>query len=430
MTQGAPDSMSALLERASRVIPGGVLGFHKLMSPELFPAFAARGSGATVEDLEGRRYVDYILGKGPVILGHGHPAVQDAVRNQLEAGNMLGLSIATQVVVAESLLTWFPHADRVRFHKTGSDACSAAVRLARVATGKRWILSSGYHGWHDWCAPGDRGVPADSSYCEEFHYDLDRLEQALARHAGDAAAIFVEPQPSYLQPAFYAELRAIARAHGCLLIFDEVKTGLRVAGGSMQRQLGIEADLTVLSKALANGFCLSCVLGPAEYLDLSERTHISTTYDVEAIPYAAAAATLTELARPGTLERLHAAGMELVASLNQLFGALDLPARAFGPGAMFRIGFAEPQREQLFYSRMASEGVLLYPHDNHFLSTVHGSTAFELTIAAAERVLSASRAENSPPMRHADVSDWTISQFPSRKGFLQHVSSPSGRGRA
>ncbi|HEX3479153.1 MAG TPA: aminotransferase class III-fold pyridoxal phosphate-dependent enzyme [Kofleriaceae bacterium] len=427
MTDDDRGAMARLLDRAARVIPGGVLGFHKLMSPELFPAFAAHARGATVEDLEGRRYVDYILGKGPVILGHGHPAVHEAVVRQLEAGNMLGLSVATQVEVAEVLLTWFPRAEQVRFHKTGSDACSAAVRLARVATGKQWILSSGYHGWHDWCSSGERGVPADSTYAEDFHYDLDRLEQLLARHAGDAAAVFVEPQPSYLEPAFYRELWAIARAHGCLVICDEVKTGLRVVGGSMQRQLGLDADLTVLSKALANGFCLSCVLGRAEHMELSERTHISTTYDVEAIPYAAAAATLGELARPGTLERLDDAGQRLIAALDGLFAALDIPARAFGPGAMFRLGFAEPAREQWFYSRMAHEGVLLYPHDNHFLSTAHGGAAFELTVAAAERVLAASRAEHPPALRHADVAGRTIAQFPSRKGFLQHVRSPRGR---
>jgi glutamate-1-semialdehyde aminotransferase len=422
--------MRALLERAARVIPGGVLGFHKLMSPELFPAFAARARGATVEDLEGRRYLDYILGKGPVILGHGHPAVDDAVRAQLEAGNMLGLSVAIQVEVAEALLTWFPHAGRVRFHKTGSDACSAAVRLARVATGKRWILSSGYHGWHDWCSPRDRGIPADSTYCEDFHYDLDRLEQLLEHHAGDTAAVFVEPQPSYLAPAFYDQLFAIARARSCLVIFDEVKTGLRVVGGSIQRQLGVAADLTVVSKALANGFCLSCVLGRPEYLDLSERTHISTTYDVEAIPYAAAAATLRELGRPGVLDGLHATGMALVDSLDELFCALDIPARAFGPGAMFRIGFAEPEREQWFYSRMADEGVLLYPHDNHFLSTVHDRAAVEHTLAAAERVLAASRVEHPPSLSHAAVSDRTIAKFPNRKGFLHTVRSPNGRGGA
>ena len=429
MTAGA-GAMTALLDRAARVIPGGVLGFHKLMAPELFPAFAARGAGAYVEDLEGQRYVDYILGKGPVILGHGHPAVDAAVRAQLAAGNMLGLSIAAQVTVAEALLTWFPHAERVRFHKTGSDACSAAVRLARVSTGRPWILSSGYHGWHDWCSRGERGVPSDAVYCEDFHYDLDELERQLARHAGATAAIFVEPQPSYLAPGFYRELVALARAHGCLVMFDEVKTGLRVVGGSVQHQLDLAADLTVVSKALANGFCLSAVLGRADHLELSERTHISTTYDVEAIPYAAAAATLGELARPGTLERLHASGMAVVDGLNQRFAALDIPARAFGPGAMFRIGFAEPARELAFYSRLAREGVQLYPHDNHFLSTAHDQTTLERTLAAAERALDASRDAAPPALHHADIADRTIAQFPSRKGFLHNAKSPNGRGRA
>lgn len=421
---------SALLERAARSIPGGVLGFHKLMPPEIaswFPLFAERGQGARLVDLEGSTYLDYILGKGPVILGHGHRAVQAAVVAQLEKGNLLGLSTGLEIDVAERLCSWLPGAEQVRFHKTGSDACSAAMRLARVCTGRPWILSSGYHGWHDGCSPGEPGVPDQAAQFVDFHYDLEGLERLLAKHHDEIAALFVEPQPGYLRPSFYQTLREMADAAGALLIFDEIKTGFRLPQGSVQAAVGVTPDLTTLSKAIANGYCLSCVVGRAEILAYAERTHLSTTYGVEALPFAAARATLDTLAPAGTLEGLDARGQTLLDGLDACFARHDVPAKAFGPGAMFRIGFSEPVREASFYSAAARAGVLLYPFDNHFLSLSHGDAEIRETLEIVDEVIAQSVAAHPPARPHHAVADWSLADFPWRKGFLQGVAGPDGK---
>ncbi|HVZ39258.1 MAG TPA: aminotransferase class III-fold pyridoxal phosphate-dependent enzyme [Candidatus Kapabacteria bacterium] len=416
-----------LLQRAHASIPAGIVGFHKLMASPEYPSFLERGHGARVVDVDGNEYIDHVLGKGPVILGHAHPGVTQAVIEQAERGSMLGLTQAVQIDVAELLLAAFPGAEKIRFHKTGSDACSAAVRLARTFTARRWILSSGYHGWHDWCNTADAGVPASTVCCADFAYDLDRLEMLLDEHHGDIAALFVEPQPSFLEPGFYAELRALADAAGCLLMFDEVKTGLRLPRGSAQAAAGVTPDLTTVSKAIANGYCLSAVLGRAEFMDVSERTHISTTYDIEAIPFAAARATLHELLNTDALKRIDAMGCSAVNSLNALCALHDVGARAFGPGAMFRIGFADADAETMFYVEMVRRGVLMYPYDNHFISLAHGADELQQTIAAADNAfgLVARAFPNAPP--HGAVAAWEIDRFQNRKGYLRSSAGPDGR---
>lgn len=417
----------ALFERASRSIPGGVLGFHKLMAPELYPPFLRSGRGARVDDLDGNSYVDYIMGKGPLVLGYAAPAVLAAVREQLERGALLSSSVELQVEVADALLRWFPAAEQVRFHKSGSEACAAAVRLARVVTGRLTVLSSGYHGWHDWCSPGEPG--GSPEHFVDFHYDLDHLERALAERRGRVAAIIVEPIPDFLSPGFYRQLRALADDQGALLVFDEVKTGLRVAGGSVQAAVAVAPDMTAVSKAIANGHCLSCVLGTRDVLQASARTHISTTFDIEALPLAAAAATLQRLAEPGALSRLVAAAGSLAAGLNDCCAALALPIRAFALGSMVRLAFAEPEWEPQFYSQMAAHGVLLYPYDNSFVSLAHGDEETALTLGAARTVLGALRAARRPSLDHAAVAERRLDQFPHRKGFLHHAAGPDGRAR-
>jgi len=415
------------LNRARAVMPEGILGFHKLMASSDYPSFLRRGDGAWVEDMEGRRYIDYVLGKGPVILGHNHPAVRDAVREQLDSGNLLSLTQTAQTDVAELLLTLLPGAGKVRFHKTGSEACAAAVRLARTFTGRRLVLSSGYHGWHDWCNPDDPGARGTADGFADFHYDLDLLERLLDAHRGDVAAIFVEPQPHYLLPQFYRELRSLADAASCVLILDEVKTGMRARGGTVQAGAGIEADLTTMSKAISNGFCVSAMLGRAELLDSSARTHISSTYDIEAIPFAAARATLTELLRGDRMEAIGQAGRRVADGLNELFATHHVAAKAFVAGSIFRIGFTDPDLEALFYRMMVGRGILMYPYDNHFVSAAHGEAEIAHTLERADAVLGELHGGLAPGASFEAVRDWSIRRFQNRKGFLAGVPSPTGR---
>jgi glutamate-1-semialdehyde 2,1-aminomutase len=413
------------LRRASRVMPGGVFGFHKLFASDRFPSFADRGEGPYLYDVDGTRYVDHVLGKGPIVLGHAHPEVDHAVIRQIGRGNLLSLSPADMVEVAEQVLARFPGAELLRFHKTGSDACGAAARLARVFTGRAWVLSAGYHGWHDWCLPDTPGVPAGVPLAD-FGYDLDRLRGLLERHAGDVAAVFVEPQPSLLDASFYREARSLAGEFGALLVLDEVKTGFRLGAGEAHRDPAVRPDLTVVSKALANGYCLSALLGREAVLRASERTHISSTYDIEAAPFAAALATLHALEAKDVAGHLARTGGALVDGLNATFARHGVPARAFGPGAMFRVGFSDTDYETYFYEAMMGRGVLLYPYDNHFVSAAHGPEQVRAVLDAADVVLG-TRPPAADGPAHVDVAGWEIHRFQNRKGFLRGAPGASGR---
>lgn len=417
----------ALYQRAEAVIPGGVFGFHKLMTEPGYPSFLSKGYGAWVEDVDQNRYLDFVLGKGPLILGYQHPAIQQAVKRQLDAGNILSMTTADVPKTAELLLQYFPHLDKVRFHKTGSEACSAAVRLARAYTGKPYILSAGYHGWHDWCNPESDGVPRQGLFFADFHYDLDVLAEQLKCYQDQVAAVFIEPQPALNNASFYKELRQLADQHQCLLILDEIKTGLRMVGGSVQTPLGLVPELTVVSKAMANGYCLSAVLGRADILDLSEANHISSTFDIEATPFAAAVATMQTLDHDQILERIDAVGTDFIQNLNDCFQYYQIPAKAFGPGAMFRIAFADPNVETMFYGETIKQGLLLYPFDNQFLSAAHGQGELESALTAIQKTLELCLTKGKPSISFEEIAHLEIHQFNHRKGFLAGAPGPSGR---
>lgn len=417
----------ALYQRARRVIPGGVFGFHKLIDDNSYPSFMQRGEGAWIEDVDGFRYIDYVLGKGPMILGYAHPAVTTAVQEQVTRGNMLSTTTADVPIVAELLLRFFPAMEKVRFHKTGSDAASAAVRLARAATGKNHIVSAGYHGWHDWCNPDCDGVPASRGRFFPFHYDLKRLEQLLTEHGDQIAAVILEPLPGFLSDAFYRQVGEWCRAHGCLLVLDEIKSGLRFADGGVQARHNITPDMTLVSKAIANGFCLSAVLGRSDLLDLSEHNHISSTFDIEAIPFAAARATLAVLAQADVLPQLAQTGLDLVDQLNQCFAHARLPLKAFGSGPMWRIAFADAEMEQQFYRETVARGLFLYPYDNQFLSTAHDAATVTDTVNAVAAALTHCQQGPSSRLDYKAVADRRLHEFPHRKGFLAGAPGPDGR---
>lgn len=393
-----------------------------------FPLFLERGRGAYVFAPSGERYLDFMLGKGPVVLGYGYPAVQRAVEEQIARGNLLSMAVPQQITVAELLLDHFPSADLVRFHKSGSEACASAVRIARAFTGRKWVLSSGYHGWHDWNNPDATGAACPSGFAD-FHYDLDVLDRLLDIHCGEVAAIFVEPVPGFLTADFYRTLRAAADSADCLLLFDEVKTGFRVPSNSVQEAVHVPADVTTLSKAIANGHCLSCVIGRADIIALADTLHVAGTFDIEATPFAAAEATLRALAAENAIPRMAAAVERLTVELNHLLDSASVPARAFAMGTLFRIGFLEPTRETFFYTAMAQHGVLLYPYDNHFLSLAHGERQRTEFLEAADHVIAASLRE-MPPQAGLPARDLQLHEFPHRKGFLAACPGPHGRMHA
>src|SRR4051794_19522486 len=253
----------SLLRRAHDIIPGGHhLSGRPLLDPDTSPMYFERGQGARIWDVNGNEYVDFFMAYGPFLLGYANPEVDRAAFEQASRGNLLSLNHPLHLRFIEALLARFPAADMGVFVKTGSEATTAAVRIARRATGRRLIARCGYHGWHDWCVPDEDFVPEGLSD-QVFVYEASRpetLQSLLDARPGRFAAVILAPE--MIHPPSAEKLTALmdaTRRHGALFIMDEVKTGLRAPGGSMQAFYGVTPDMTTLSKALGNGWPVGAV---------------------------------------------------------------------------------------------------------------------------------------------------------------------------
>ncbi len=274
------------------------------------PVYASRAKGSHLWDVDGNEYIDWQMAIGPIVLGYGNDAVDEAIRRQLSDGITFSLVHPLEVEVAERIRDTVPNAEMVRFSKTGCDVTTAAVRLARAFTGRDRVLCCGYHGWHDWyVGTTDRhaGIPdATRDLTSTFQYnDLDSVRAGLDR---DVACVVLEPV-TFDEPrnAFLHELKRLCVENGSLLVFDEMWTGFRVAIGGAQQRYDVTADLACFSKAVANGMPLSVLTGRRDVMTLLERqVFFFTTFGGEALSLAAARATIDELRAqdvPSILER-------------------------------------------------------------------------------------------------------------------------------
>ncbi len=311
------------------------------------PKFAARAAAGHVWDVDDNEYVDLMMAVGPVTLGHRFPAVDDAIRAQLELGINFSLMSPLEVEVAALVKDAVPGAEQVRFSKTGADAVSAAVRLARAFTGRNQVLCCGYHGWHDWyVAVTDRrrGVPAAAA--ELTHtFEYNDLAGAEAAADDDTAAIVLEPTVfDAPAPGFLPGLRELCDRRGIVLVFDEMWTGFRLALGGAQACFDVRADVVCFSKAIANGMPLAVVCGRRDLLAQTERdVFFFTTFAGEALTLAAAKATLETMRCEPVFEALYRRGTALRDGYNRI---------AFETGADFTscVGFA-PRTLVKFESR-------------------------------------------------------------------------------
>jgi glutamate-1-semialdehyde 2,1-aminomutase len=274
------------------------------------PVYASRAKGSHLWDVDGNEYIDWQMAIGPIVLGYGHPAVDDAIRRQLADGITFSLVHPLEVEVAERIRDVVPNAEMVRFSKTGCDVTTAAVRLARAFTGRSKVLCCGYHGWHDWyIATTDRhaGIPESTrDLVSTFQYnDLASVREGLD---ADVACVILEPV-TFEEPrdGFLHELKKLCAKNGSLLVFDEMWTGFRTAIGGAQQRYDVTADLACFSKAVANGMPLSVLTGRRDVMSLLERqVFFFTTFGGEALSLAAAKATIDELRTknvPAALER-------------------------------------------------------------------------------------------------------------------------------
>jgi glutamate-1-semialdehyde aminotransferase len=360
------------------------------------PVYLARGRGARVWDVDGNEFIDWQMGIGPLVLGYGHEAVDEAIRRQLADGITFSLVHPLEVEVAELVREVVPNAEMVRFSKTGCDATTAAVRLARAFTRRNKVLCCGYHGWHDWyIAVTDRnaGVPAavqDLTFTFQYN-DLDSVREALD---DDVACVILEPVVFEEPKAdFLVKLKELCRERGALLIFDEMWTGFRVALGGAQERYGVTADLACFSKAVANGMPLSVLTGRSEVMQLLERdVFFFTTFGGEALSLAAAKATIETLRRDDVPNHLETQGrklrdgfMEVARSLGMSYvSCVGLPARTMVSFASTG-GATALEMKSLAQQELLRRGVLWGGFHN--MSFSHGATEVRHTLDSWGEVL-------------------------------------------
>ncbi len=296
------------------------------------PKYLQKGKGSHVWDVDGNEYIDYQMGIGPVSLGYAYPAVDNAIAGQLIDGITFSQMHPLEVEVAELIREVVPNAEMVRYSKTGCDVTSAAIRIARAATGKNKILCCGYHGWHDWyVSVTDRnaGIPdVTGQLTFTFNYnDIESVENSLD---DDIACIILEPAV-FEAPVdgFLHKLRGLCTRNNIVLIFDEMWTGFRLATGGAQQYFGVDADLICFSKAVANGMPLSILCGKQFLMQLCDTDiFFFTTFGGETLSLAAAKATIKELQTHNVPDYLAKQGKKLKDGYNDIAKSLDMPYTA------------------------------------------------------------------------------------------------------
>ncbi len=391
-----------MLARAERVIPLGSQTFSKSRTQYPFgvsPYFVTRGQGSRVWDVDGNEYLDFINGLASINLGYSDLDVTAAVREQLESGVIFSLPHPLEMEVAEQLVRMVPCAEKVRFGKNGSDATAAAVRLARAFTGRERIASCGYHGWQDWyigSTARHKGVPeAVRTLTHSFPYnDLAALDALLSAHAGQFAAVILEPmnvaEPA---PGYLEGVRALAHRHGALLVFDETITGFRFAAGGAQQYFGVTPDLATFGKGIANGYPLSAVVGRADVMAEMEEIFFSSTFGGETLSLAAALATMRKIEREPVIETLQQRGSRLQRGLTDLLaqhGLEGVLSVAGHPAWSFLLvqdapPYSQWQIKTLFLQEMFERGILTL--GTHNLSYAHSEADIDRLLAAYGEVL-------------------------------------------
>lgn len=355
-----------------------------------YPLYASHAEGAYLWDVDGNRYCDYNLGYGTIILGHADTRVTEAVCEELRRGHCLSpLWKPQQAELTELICSVVPHAERAFLMKTGSDATSGAVRLARLFTGRNHVLRWGYNGWHDWSTPCPGGVPnAVREVVHAFPYnDLDALRELFERYPGDVACVFMMPfEVEPPEPGFLEGVAELAHAHGALFVLDEMRSGFRFALGGAQEFLGIRADLVTFSKAMANGYAVSCIAGRGDVLDGLAKTKMTATYFSSAEAMTAALATIRILRDEDVIPRIWRLGTRLLRGLEQIVAEESSLATVRGyapcPFLVFdRMDPASNQRaKEAFFGETARRGLLLHPSHHWYVSGAHTDADIDETL--------------------------------------------------
>jgi len=411
-TKGYKNSKK-LLMRAQKAIPTGSQTFSKsyLQYPKNSPLFLTYGDGGQVWDVDGNSYVDFVMGLLPNVLGYRDPDVDRAISRQLGNGITFSLATELEITLAEKLIQIIPSAEMVRFGKNGTDATSAAIRLARAFTSRERILACGYHGWQDWyigATTRDKGVPKAVKELTHMvpYNDLGAISQLFSQYPNDFAALIMEPiNTTEPQPGYFDELKELLHDNGCLLIFDEIITGFRFALGGAQELYGVKPDLSCFGKAMGNGMPISAVVGRADIMSEMGEIFFSGTFGGETLSLAAAIAVINKMQREPVIETLWDRGRSLAKRLEDLIKKHQMETVLSLEGsAVWKLLSFQDQgitRKELirsvFIQEMLRQGILVTA--SHNISYAHSEENLAAALDAYNTVL---------PLVHQGLVDGTL----------------------
>lgn len=401
-----------LYRQAKTRIPGGTQLLTKrpeMFLPELWPSYYQKAIGVEVWDLDGNKYLDTSYnGIGACVLGHADPDVNAAVHKAIDAGSMSTLNCPEEVELAELFCELHPWADMVRYARSGGEAMSIALRIARAHTGRDGIAFCGYHGWHDWylaanlasdealeghLLPGlaPKGVPKGlAGTIWPFYYNrFEELQQIAEKQSGKIAAIVMEPLRSVMpDPGFLENVRQLADDIGAVLIFDEITVGFRLNAGGVHLTLGVDPDIAVFAKAISNGYPMSVVIGRESVMQSAQNTFISSTSWTERIGPTAALATLRKFQVHQVHEHLNEIGTYIQQGWREIIQKLDLKIKISGIPPLSHFEFDYPNGlmiRSVFTQLMLMRGFLAT--SSFYVTYAHTKDHVESYLSAVHEVL-------------------------------------------
>ncbi|HON87942.1 MAG TPA: aminotransferase class III-fold pyridoxal phosphate-dependent enzyme [Spirochaetia bacterium] len=386
------DKSLAMFEEAKRLSPGGIMGIRRpynFVEGE-YPIFLTHGYGGHIVDVDGNDYIDMLCAYGPIILGYNEPEINEVVKARIDKGFCFSLVQPVQNEFEQRIIDMVPCAEMVIPVKTGSDATSLAVRIARGYTDKSVILRCGYHGWHDWCVEVHGGVPEETlALTDEFEYgDIASLEEKLDAHKGKVACVIITPvghplaKPVQAPPPGYLEaVKELTHKHGAVLIFDEIRTGFRASLGGAQERYGVTPDLATFGKAVANGYPISLVAGKKEIMSVCEKkVFVSSTFFPNSIEMVAALKCTEILKREDVPNKIWERGTKFLAELEKIVNDLKAPVRVSGippmPFLTFEQAPGDPDktyklRREYFYTQTIRRGLFIQPFHHWYIAYRH-----------------------------------------------------------
>ena len=398
-----------LYKKAKKIIPGGTMLLSKrpeMFLPELWPSYFSKAKGCIVWDLDGNQFIDMsIMGIGTNSLGYGNNLVDEAVSNVVKKGNMSTFNCPEEVYLAEKLIEINPWADMVRFARSGGEANSIAIRIARAATGKDNIAICGYHGWHDWYLSANHqgndtlsnhllsglspsGVPKklEGTVFPFLYNNYDELENIVMEN--DIGVIKMEVTRNFgPQDNFLKKVRELANKNGIVLIFDECTSGFRETYGGIHQKFGVDPDLAMFGKTLGNGYGITAVVGKQSVMEAAQKTFISSTFWTERIGPAAALATLQEMKNIKSWEIITSIGNKIRDGWNKLADSYNLKITISGLPAISTYTFMSKNNikyKTLITQEMLKKGFLA--STNFYACTEHKQNYVDSYFTALDEV--------------------------------------------